>query len=174
MAQVGWIFNERRCIGCRACYVACKAENNTPLRTDRRWVLERESGAFPEVKREFISLTCNHCKEPACMKSCPERAISKRASDGVVLIDQDKCVGCRYCVAVCPYGAPKINTKTNKADKCTMCIHRLDAGLLPACATVCLTGAIQYIPDFTYAVDAVPEGFVDPVYTQPNINFILM
>ncbi len=99
MSQVGWKFDMNRCIGCRACYVACKAENRTPLRTDWRWVIEREFGEFPNVKREFLSLACNHCKEPACMKSCPVGAITKRASDGVVLIDQNKCVGCRYCVA---------------------------------------------------------------------------
>ncbi len=174
MPQAGWIFNEKRCIGCRSCYVACKAENNTPLRTDWRWVMARETGGFPHVKREFLSLACNHCKEPACLKACPENAISKRDKDGVVLIDQDKCIGCRYCAAVCPYEAPKIDTDTNKAGKCTMCVHRLEQGLLPACATACITGAIQFVPDFGEASGPVPEGFVNRAFTHPNINFILM
>ena len=173
MAQVGWIIDIRKCIGCRSCFVACKAENNTPLRTDWRYVVERERGAYPTPKREFISLSCNHCDDPACMKSCPVDAITKRDDDGVVLIDQDKCIGCRYCMFACPYGAPRIDTDTGKVSKCTMCVHRLDAGLTPACATACLTGAIQFVEDFTGHTRTMPEGFNDPSLTNPNIDFIL-
>ncbi|NIA14347.1 MAG: 4Fe-4S dicluster domain-containing protein [Nitrospiraceae bacterium] len=174
MSQVGWIFDETRCIGCRSCFVACKSENRTPLRTDWRVVVERESGAYPNPKREFISLACNHCDEPACMKACPENAISKRESDGVVLIDQDKCVGCRYCVGVCPYGAARVDTDTNKVTKCTMCVHRLDGGLEPACATACVAGAIQFVEDFTGDPGEVPSGFSDPELTGPNVEFVLI
>ena len=173
MAQVGWIVDLTRCIGCRSCFAACKSENNTPLRTDWRWVVERESGSYPNPRREFISLACNHCDEPACIKSCPADAITKRTSDGVVLIDQDKCIGCRRCAFACPYGAPRIDTETNKVSKCTMCVHRLDAGLAPACATTCLTGAIQLVSDFTGETTQTPEGFVDPSLTKPNIDFVL-
>ena len=153
--------------------MACKAENNTPLRTDWRYVVEREQGAYPAAKREFISLACNHCDEPACMKACPVDAISKRESDGIVLVDQDACIGCRYCVFVCPYGAPQIDTDTGKVTKCSMCVHRLDAGLTPACAASCLAGAIQYIEDFTGDTTAAPAGFNDPALTRPNIDFVL-
>ncbi|RMF72688.1 MAG: 4Fe-4S dicluster domain-containing protein [Planctomycetota bacterium] len=173
MAQVGWIIDLTRCIGCRSCAVACKAENNTPLRTDWRAVVERERGTFPNVRREFISLACNHCDEPACLKSCPVDAITKRASDGVVLIDRDKCNGCRYCVGACPYGAPRIDTETNKVTKCTACFHRLDEGLEPACATTCLTGALQFVHDFTGETDRAPAGFANPALTQPNVDFIM-
>ena len=173
MAQVGWIIDLKRCIGCRSCYVACKAENNTPLRTDWRLVVERESGTFPNPRREFISLACNHCDEPACMKSCPVDAITKRSSDGIVLIDQDLCIGCRYCMFACPYGAPRIDTDTGKVSKCTMCVHRLDAGLTPACFTACLTGAIQFVEDFTGETVTAPQGFNDPALTRPNIDFVL-
>jgi anaerobic dimethyl sulfoxide reductase subunit B (iron-sulfur subunit) len=174
MAQVGWIIDLKRCIGCRSCYVACKAENNTPLRTDWRLVVERESGTFPNPRREFISLACNHCDEPACMKSCPVDAITKRSSDGIVLIDQDKCIGCRYCMFACPYGAPRIDTDTGKVSKCTMCVHRRDAGLAPACFTACLTGAIQFVEDFTGETVTAPQGFNDPALTRPNIDFVLL
>ncbi len=175
MAQSGWIFDARRCIGCRSCQVACKSENKTPLGTDWRAVVERESGTFPNTKREFISLACNHCDEPACMKSCPEDAISKRASDGIVLIDQSKCVGCRYCVAACPYGACRADTATNKVNKCTMCVHRRNGGLNPACATSCLTGALQFVENFTDSTGTeVPDDFADPRFTEPNITFELM
>ncbi|MCP4249753.1 MAG: 4Fe-4S dicluster domain-containing protein [bacterium] len=173
MAQVGWIIDLKRCIGCRSCFVACKAENNTPLRTDWRYVVERESGTYPTPKREFISVACNHCDEPACMKSCPVDAISKRESDGVVLIDQEACNGCRYCMFACPYGAPRVDTQTNKVSKCTMCVHRLDEGLDPACMTTCLTGAIQFVGDFTGETETTPSGFNDPALTRPNIDFAL-
>lgn len=175
MAQVGWIVDLKKCIGCRSCFVACKAENQTPLRTDWRYVVERESGTYPEPKREFISLACNHCDAPACLKACPVDAISKRESDGVVLIDQDKCIGCRYCYFVCPYGAPRVDTDTGKVGKCTMCVHRLDASenLEPACATTCLTGALQFVPDFTGEAETVPAGFNAPFLTKPNVNFVL-
>jgi DMSO reductase iron-sulfur subunit len=174
MAHVGWLVDLNRCIGCRSCFVACKAENNTPLRTDWRYVVERESGTYPTPKREFIPLACNHCSEPACLKACPvPGAITRRTNDGVVLIDQDKCIGCRYCMFACPYGAPRIDTESNKVSKCTMCVHRLDAGFEPACATACLTDAIQFVQDFTGATQAAPRGFSDPALTQPNIDFIL-
>jgi len=173
MAQVGWIIDLNKCIGCRTCFVACKSENQTPLRTDWRYVVERERGAYPNPTREFISLACNHCDDPACLKSCPVDAISKRDSDGIVLIDQDKCIVCRYCMFACPYGAPKIDTDTGRVSKCTMCFHRQDAGLQPACSTACLTGAIQFVEDFTGDTVNKPDGFNDPALTNPNIDFVL-
>ena len=173
MAKVGWIIDLNKCIGCRSCFVACKSENRTPLRTDWRFVVERESGSFPNPKREFISLACNHCDEPACLKSCPVDAISKRDSDGVVLIDQEKCIGCKYCQFACPYGAPRIDRDTGKLTKCTMCMHRLDAGLQPACADACLTGAITFVEDFTGETESAPDDFNDPGLTKPKINFVL-
>jgi DMSO reductase iron-sulfur subunit len=172
MPKVGWLIDLTKCIGCHACYVACKAENRTPLRTDWRQVIMRERGTFPTVKHEFISLSCNHCDQPACLKSCPVNAISKRA-DGIVLIDQDRCIGCRYCVFACPYGAPRIDTDTGKVSKCTMCVHRIDAGLRPACEATCLTGAITFVADFTGTTEARPEDFHDPALTKPNIQFVM-
>lgn len=172
MPKVGWLIDLTKCIGCHACYTACKAENRTPLRTDWRQVIMRERGTFPTVKREFISLSCNHCDQPACLKSCPVNAITKRP-DGIVLIDQDKCIGCRYCVFACPYGAPRIDTDTGKVSKCTMCVHRIDAGLRPACEATCLTGAITFVADFTGTTEARPADFHDPALTKPNIKFVL-
>lgn len=172
MSSVGWIVDLTRCIGCHACYTACKAENRTPLRTDWRQVIMRERGTYPNPVREFISMACNHCLEPACLKSCPVGAITKRF-DGVVLIDQARCIGCRYCMFACPYGAPRIDTLTSKVTKCTMCVHRLDAGLQPACVETCLTGALQFVRRLDGPAGPVPEGFNDPGQTRPNIRFIL-
>ncbi len=174
MAHVGWQFDLNRCIGCRSCYVACKAENRTPLRTDWRLVIERQRGTYPEVIREFVSVTCNHCREPACLKACPvPGAIIRRPQDGAVLIDQDKCIGCRYCMFACPYGAPRIDTQTNRVGKCTLCVHRLDVGLQPACVTACPTDAIQFVPDFVGETQAAPEGFSNPAMTRPSIRFVM-
>jgi len=136
-------------------------------------VVERERGAYPDVRREFITTSCHHCDAPACLKSCPTGAISKRASDGVVLIDEEMCNGCRYCTFACPYGAPRIDTDTGLVSKCTLCVHRLDARLRPACETTCLTGAITYVADFTGATGVRPADFNDPALTKPNIKFVM-
>lgn len=183
MAQIGWIIDLTRCVGCHTCTVACIAENNTiPADTNLqvrngkavavkyRRVIEREIGVFPNVKREFVTMSCHHCAQPACMKACPVDAITKRASDGVVLIDQDKCIGCRYCAWACPYGAPQFNEATGKVEKCTFCQHRLAAGLQPACVSACLGKAIR----FGYDVGGpgqVPEGFADPGLTGPSVRW---
>ena len=184
MSQLGWKIDLTKCIGCHTCEVACKAENNTypqssPLtlkaqidaeKVNWRQVIEKESGLYPTPKREFITMSCNHCNEPACLKSCPVGAITKRAKDGVVIINQDKCIGCQYCVWACPYGAPRYNTSTGKVEKCTFCLHRLAKGLLPACVTACVGQALEVIHD-PVSVGEVPEGFADPSLTQPNVQF---
>ena len=103
------------------------------------------------------------------MASCPVDAISKRDSDGIVLIDQDKCIGCRYCEAVCPYGAPQFNGRTGKVEKCTACVHRQDAGLEPACVTACLGRALSW-GTFDGTHGAVPADFADPSLTGPSIT----
>jgi len=107
MGQLGWHIDLGKCTGCNACAIACKTENNTPLGTDWRQVIIQEGGIYPNPKRIFVTMTCLHCEKPSCLKSCPVGAITKRASDGIVLIDQDKCVGCKRCTWACPYGAAR-------------------------------------------------------------------
>lgn len=172
MAQRGWKIDLNKCIGCHSCTVACKSELNTPIGVDYRTVVFRESGVFPNVRREFITTACNHCIQPACMKACPVQAISKRQSDGVVLLDHETCVGCKNCAFVCPYGAPRFNEETNKMEKCTFCVHRIDAGLEPACKTTCVGEAIEMVEDFV-ANTGYPEGFASPKLTEPSIGFVL-
>jgi len=175
MAQVGWVFDTTRCVGCRACTVACKMENNTPTDVNYRWVIERESGAYPNPRVTFISMPCNHCAEPACMASCPVDAISKDPDTGIVLIDEEACIGCKYCMAACPYGAPQFNEATLKVEKCTYCVQRTTAGLLPACALTCVGGAITSVEDAQWvAADGdTPEGYASPHLTHPSVRFIL-
>ncbi len=98
-------------------------------------------------------------------------SITKRSEDGVVLIDQETCIGCRYCEAVCPYGAPQFNAQTGKVEKCTACVHRLDAGLLPACADACLGRALHWVDEVSPGTE-VPPGFADPALTNPSIRWI--
>lgn len=170
MAQVGWRYVKSRCVGCRACTVACKMENNTPTEVNYRWVFIREEGHYPAPRASLFSMGCYHCAEPACLASCPTGAITKDANTGVVLIDQETCVGCRYCLAVCPYGAPQFNEESGKVEKCTYCAHRLDEGLAPACAATCVGGAINAVTDDTWGGDA-PDGFASAGLTRPSVKF---
>lgn len=185
MAQLGWVIDLTLCTGCHACSVACKAENNTapqagplqmrngkPIGLHYRRVLSVDEGTYPTVKRTFVTMACHHCKEPSCLKSCPVGAISKRASDGVVLIDQSLCIGCKYCTWACPYGAPQYNEATQKVEKCTLCVQRLDAGLQPACVTTC-TGRALTLETFDSARSGenAPPRFANADYTVPSVRF---
>lgn len=152
------VIDIRKCIGCQACVVACKSENNVPVGVYRTWVQVIEVGEFardpdgngmvlledgsyePNVKRFSLPRLCNHCDDPPCVEVCPVKATFKRA-DGLVLIDYTKCIGCGYCINACPYDARYFNPVQQTADKCTFCVHRLDRGLLPACVTSCVARA---------------------------------
>jgi len=147
--QLGFVIDHSRCIGCHACTVACKAENDVPLGSFRTWVKYTERGAFPEVKRSFAVLRCNQCTDAPCVTICPVRALEKR-SDGVVDVDPEACIGCKACMQGCPYDALYLNDSTGTAQKCHFCVHRTELGLAPACAVVCPTEAI------------VPGDFHDP------------
>jgi Fe-S-cluster-containing dehydrogenase component len=107
--------------------------------------------------------------------SNPNNAIFKREEDGVVLINQDVCIGCKNCIQACPYGAPQFNSITQKVEKCTFCVHRLDAGLLPACVTSCVGNALHVVSDFNAADSGqnAPEGFADPGLTVPSTKFAI-
>lgn len=133
----------RKCIGCQACTVACKFENNVPEGHFRTWVPDVELGAYPDVRRAFLPRLCNHCARPSCIEVCPAGATWQR-KDGVVEIDYDICWGCGSCVDACPYDARFINPVTRTAEKCTFCTQRIDQGLLPACVESCVGGARQF------------------------------
>lgn len=181
--QCGWYYNENNCIGCRACEAACKQEFDLPVGVRRRRVIIREEGKYPNPQVRYLSTACNHCADPACIKSCPVGAITKEPQFGAVIIDQAKCNGCRRCAAACPYGAPTFNEATQKMDKCTMCVHRLKEGLPPACVRTCPGYALwhgkladidaQVTPPEVYRrplVSALP-GFADPELTKPSVRF---
>ncbi|MER3514292.1 MAG: 4Fe-4S ferredoxin [Chloroflexota bacterium] len=145
MAQVkkyGFVIDPQRCIDCRACLVACRAENNVPLGATRIWVYDLGvQGTFPNVSQQFVPYNCMHCDDPPCVEVCPSQATYKREEDGIVVIDQQACIGCGLCLPACPYHARFINPETGKADKCNACLQRVEQGEAPACVATCIGGA---------------------------------
>jgi tetrathionate reductase subunit B len=130
----------QKCIGCQACTLACIMENAVPENSFRTLVSTYEVHDGAHTGSYMLPRLCNHCEEPPCIPVCPVGATFQRA-DGIVVVDGERCVGCAYCVQACPYDARFINHDTGKADKCTFCAHRVDAGLLPACVETCVGGA---------------------------------
>ena len=139
--QYGFVLDQRRCIGCHACTVACKSENEVPLGDFRTWVKYTEVGEFPSVKRHFAVLRCNQCTDAPCVTVCPVTALHKRP-DGIVDLDKDVCIGCKACMQACPYDALALNEETGGAEKCHFCAHRIEQNLKPACEVVCPETAI--------------------------------
>ncbi len=141
LVQWAKVIDHTRCIGCHACTVACKSENEVPLSVTRTYVKHVEVGAFPQVRRSYQVTRCNQCADAPCVTACPTSAMFKR-SDGIVDFDKAACIGCKACIAACPYDAIFINPEDHSAEKCNFCAHRIDGGLEPACVVVCPTEAI--------------------------------
>jgi molybdopterin-containing oxidoreductase family iron-sulfur binding subunit len=170
----GMIIDLKRCVGCKACTVACKVENHTPPGVSYNVVMEEEHGTYPHNKRVFIPRPCMHCEKSSCTLVCPVKATYHR-EDGIVVVDYDKCIGCRYCIAACPYGARSFDFGENYTEdisnpwetqpspeygqyrhrekgaspygnvrKCTFCLHRIYNGIAPACSTTCMAHAIHF------------------------------
>lgn len=149
--RYGFVINTKRCIGCRTCTVACKMENDVPLGIARIKVLnpqnstvfDKPKGTYPHMNMSWVTVPCQHCEDAPCVKVCPTGASQKR-NDGIVYIDKNKCIGCRYCVWSCPYEARHFDEENKVVDKCTMCMHRIDEDKLPMCAEVCTGRAITF------------------------------
>ncbi len=139
--RYGFAIDQRTCIGCHACTVACKTEHEVPVGQFRTWVKYVDQGAFPNNTRDFGVMRCNHCTDAPCVKICPTKALYKR-KDGIVDFDKDRCIGCKSCMQGCPYDAIYIDADTNTAAKCNFCAHRVDENLEPACVVVCPTHSI--------------------------------
>ena len=136
------VLDQTRCIGCHACTTACKSENEVPLGVTRTYVKSVDVGIFPTARRAFQVTRCNQCDDAPCVESCPTGAMYRRP-DGIVDFDKRVCIGCKACMAACPYDAVFINPEDHSAEKCNFCAHRLDLGLEPACVVVCPVEAIS-------------------------------
>jgi len=121
MSQKTMVVNLDRCIGCRGCEVACKQENGVALGSYWGKVLNvGPTGKYPTLEMYFLPTLCQQCKSPQCVKVCPTGASYKRNEDGIVLIDKEKCIGCRYCMMACPYGVRSFNKETKVVEKCNL------------------------------------------------------
>jgi Fe-S-cluster-containing dehydrogenase component/formate-dependent nitrite reductase membrane component NrfD len=138
MPNYGFAIDLRKCIGCHACTIACKAEHEIPVGVNRCWVKTVETGTFPDTRRFFFPVLCNQCDEAPCAKICPTNALFKRR-DGIVDLHGDSCIGCRACMVACPYDQLFIDPNTHTAEKCNFCANRVENQLLPACVSVCPT-----------------------------------
>ncbi|HEC17883.1 MAG TPA: 4Fe-4S dicluster domain-containing protein [Gammaproteobacteria bacterium] len=174
--QHGFYFNADNCIACHACEAACSEKNDNPAHIAFRSVGFVEGGTYPNYQRINISMACNHCDNPVCLKGCPTRAYTKFAEYGAVLQDPDICFGCGYCTWVCPYNAPQLDPIKGQVSKCNMCVDRLEVGLKPACVAACLGkaldfGVIENIPEGRSQAKTSIPGFPRTDITHPNVRF---
>lgn len=169
-----FIFDTNRCTGCHACMIACAVENHLPFDTGFRRVTTFNNRHHPLIRTSHLSIACNHCADPPCLKYCPADAYSKDIDTGAVTIDPDICIGCKYCTLTCPYDAPRFNPEKGITEKCTFCRDRLHSGEPPACVMLCPTDALG-IEDWEPASDSSPPspvpGFT-PTDTVPGIRLV--
>jgi Fe-S-cluster-containing dehydrogenase component len=143
MARYGMVIDTVRCVGCMDCVVACKTENEVPEGLCRDWIATEVTGEFPHPRLEIRSERCNHCDDPPCVWCCPTGASHVEPFGRLVLIAHPQCIGCKACLAACPYDARYVHT-AGYADKCTFCEHRVRQGLEPACVAVCPTYCMHF------------------------------
>lgn len=150
--QYGFYINSAKCTGCKTCQVSCKDEKDTNIGIKYRRVYEYGGGNWQQNNglwqnntfAYYLSIACNHCAEPTCVQGCPTGAMHKRQEDGLVVVDQDVCVGCRYCEMRCPYGAPQFDPQKRVMSKCDGCYERVSQGLKPVCVASCPQRALEF------------------------------
>jgi Fe-S-cluster-containing dehydrogenase component len=158
--RLGLVIKQERCIGCAACTVACKIENESTghwihvetVNVDQK---DTPEGSFPDLKMTFLPQTCMHCQEPPCIEACPAEALIKR-EDGPVILNEEQCNGCQACMDACPYNAILFSEENSRIEKCNLCAHRIDKGLEPFCV-VCCEGQAIYFGDLNDPEDVVSK-----------------
>ncbi len=176
----GFYFDQTRCTNCFACVVACKDWHNVPA-GPASWIRVEsiEEGWYPNLRVSFLVRCCYHCADPSCVRVCPVRAIKKRQDNGIVVVDQEACLGkdkCRLCSEACPYDAPQFGAEDNaKMQKCDLCLERLLEGLKPICVAACPMRALDAGPIdeliSRYSGVKEAEGFVYSFEHKPSIIF---
>ncbi|TAK37181.1 MAG: 4Fe-4S dicluster domain-containing protein [Chloroflexota bacterium] len=178
--QLGFYFDQTRCTACFACVVACKDWHSVPPGpASWRRVTSIEKGNYPNLFVAHLSEGCHHCANPACTAACPADAITKREADGIVVVDQEACLGrdgCGLCLDACPWDCPQFGPEVNaKMQKCDFCVDRLAEGKAPICAASCPMRALEAGPlaelRARYPVSDAAEGFVHDATTNPSILF---
>ena len=181
--QLGFYLDQNYCTGCKACQIACKDKNDTPLGVNWRRVVEYTGGAWttdaaaetfaPRVFTYYTSVSCNHCDNAVCVTVCPTAAMHKDPETGIVSVDADKCIGCRYCEWACPYSAPQYDAETGVMTKCNLCEDYLAEGKDPACVEACPVRVLKFGPidelRAEYGSEAGIAPLPDPSLTEPNL-----
>lgn len=178
MPRYVMVIDQSRCVGCMACVVACKRENDVPAEHYRTRVVEMVRGEFPRLRSEMRSELCNHCDHAPCVSICPTGA-SHTQEDGTVQINRKKCVGCKACITACPYNVRYIHPEHGYADKCSFCQQRLKEGKEPACVATCI-GRSRMFGDLDDSNSEVSQLLRDTswrvlkpeVGTKPNVYYI--
>lgn len=169
ISDKGFRFDFARCVGCHACMVACYAENRTSPPISWRNVSSLNAKRIPLSGFIYLSMACNHCKDAPCLSSCPAAAYSRDRVTQAVIHTPDRCIGCKYCTWVCPFDAPRFNPLNGIVEKCHLCNHRLLEGMVPACASLCPTGALTF-GDIEVNSTIAPLGLsAKPVYPRVEL-----
>lgn len=168
MAQYGFYFDQTSCIGCKTCQIACRDKNSLyNVGEIIRDVETIEIGAFPNVRYYSISRSCNHCEMPKCMANCSTGAISKDDETGIVLIDEEMCIGCQSCVESCPYGEPVYLEDAGVVTKCDSCYKLREKGEKPACVAACAMRALDF-GDLDELREKYGDGLVSDINGLPD------